>query len=301
LSATVVSSLLIVITLDGCDAYATFTVAETVMEGHHGDDGRRIGRQQRAAPTVTPVNEAALQAVLDEWRSDLGPVGATLSIRVPGFDDIHVASASDAGTPISTDESYGIASVTKTFTAAVALQLVQAGQLSLDVPIECWLPDLPGADQITLDMLLSQTSGLGDVPGQPPLGEPGDHFSYSNGGFAVIGQLIERLIGQDLATVIDERLTGPLALDDTSLSPTNTDPTRAADAMTSNFTGPARLGRDTVLGRPARRRHHGDDAGDAQPLPRSHLWSRRHGLLPRPGRLHSRQGRTRRPQRNRRN
>ena len=160
--------------------------------------------------------------------------GATLSVRVPGYDDIHVVSTSGAGEPISIDDAYGIASVTKTFTAAVALQLVEEGQLSLDEPIERWLPDLPGADQITLDMLLSHTSGLGDVPGQPPIVEPGEAFYYSDVGYAVIGQLIEQVLGQDLATVIDERLTGPLALDDTSLSPTTiNDPIRAAAAMTS--------------------------------------------------------------------
>ena len=189
--------------------------------------------------------------------------------------------------------------MTKTFTAAVALQLVEEGQLSLDEPIERWLPDLPGADQITLDMLLSHTSGLGDVPGQPPIGEPGAAFSYSNGGYAVIGQLIERVLGEDLATVIDERLTGPLALADTSLSPVHHQRPQLAlvGAMTPTsqdlldwgealYSGDL-LGEDTTATMLEMR----------NPYLGAIFGARCYGLLPRPGRLHRRQGRTRRPQR----
>jgi hypothetical protein len=105
------------------------------MQGARATPG--VARADSSAPpTVTPVGDAVLRAALDEWRSDVGPPGATLSVRVPGYDDIHLASGTDGGDPMATDDTYGIASVTKTFTAALALQLVQEGQLSLDEPIE---------------------------------------------------------------------------------------------------------------------------------------------------------------------
>ena len=174
------------------------------------------------------MNEAALQAILDQWRTDVGAYGATLSLRVPSHDDIHLASGiddRDPETPMPTDGTYDVASITKTFVAATALQLVEEGRLSLDEPVEPWLPELPHADQVTLAMLLGHTAGLGvwdngDVviedltrsftPEEvlalqlqaPPSGQPGERFAYTNTGYTAVGVLIERVLDQDLATVI---------------------------------------------------------------------------------------------------
>ena len=84
-------------------------------------------------PVTVEVDEVALQALLDQWRSDVDAYGATLSLRVPGHDDIYVASGiddRDPETPMPTDGTYGVASITKTFVAAIALQLVDEGRLS---------------------------------------------------------------------------------------------------------------------------------------------------------------------------
>jgi CubicO group peptidase (beta-lactamase class C family) len=94
----------------------------------------------------------------------VGAYGATLSLRVPGHDDIYVASGiddRDPETPVPIDGTYGVASVTKTFVAAIALQLVDEGRLSLYEPVEPWLPELPHADEVTLAMLLGHSAGLG--------------------------------------------------------------------------------------------------------------------------------------------
>lgn len=167
-----------------------------------------------AATATGGAVEDELQTGLDEWRANR-PFAATLSLRIPGRGDIHLSSGAESG---GTDATYGIASVTKTFTTALALQLVDEGRLSLDEPVERWLPDLPNADRITLEMLLSHTAGFGFEPPQEPVGEPGEAFAYSNIGFAAIGELIESELDQDLAAAVDERLTGLLALDDTVLS-----------------------------------------------------------------------------------
>jgi D-alanyl-D-alanine carboxypeptidase len=209
------------------------------------------------------VDEAALQAILDEWRTDVDAYGATLSIRVPGHGDVHLASGvddRDPDTPMPTDGTYTIASITKTFVAAIALQLVDEGRLSLDEPVEAWLPELPNAEEITLAMLLDHTAGLGSWYGpnasqsaeadrmqtlladlsrtftpeevlakhleQPPVGEPGQGFAYANAGYEALGVLIARERDQDLAAVIGARFTGPLSLRDTFLSDGTTKPTR---------------------------------------------------------------------------
>ena len=194
-------------------------------------------------PDTVEVDEAALQAILDQWRTDVDAYGATLSLRVPGHDDIHLASGiddRDPETPMPTDGTYGVASVTKTFVAAIALQLVDEGKLSLDEPVERWLPELPHADEVTLAMLLGHTAGLGPwengdasiadltrsfTPEEllatqlqtPPAGQPGGRFYYTNTGYTAAGVLIERVLDQDLATVIAQRFTEPLALHDTQL------------------------------------------------------------------------------------
>ena len=203
-------------------------------------------------PDTIEVDEAALQAVLDEWRTDVDAFGAALSIRVPGHDDIHLASGvddRDPETPMPTGGTYSIMSVTKTFVTATALQLVDEGRLSLDEPVEPWLPELPNADEITLAMLLGHTAGLGDwdnVPAvledlarsftaeevvaenaeAPPYGQPGEHFAYTNGGYAAVGLMIERELDQDLAAVIEERFAHPLSLNDTFFIDDSTKPTR---------------------------------------------------------------------------
>ncbi len=203
-------------------------------------------------PDTVEVDEAALQAILDQWRTDVAAYGATLSLRVPGHDDIHLASGiddRDPETPMPTDGTYGVASITKTFVAATALQLVEEGRLSLDEPVEPWLPELPHANEVTLAMLLGHTAGLGvwdngDVAVQdlarsftpeevlalqlqaPPSGQPGERFAYTNTGYTAVGVLIERVLDQDLATVIAQRFTEPLSLHDTHFDDGSSRPTR---------------------------------------------------------------------------
>lgn len=192
------------------------------------DDGAAVPPDNESAtgedqPVSVEVDEAALQAILDQWRTDAGAFGATLSLRVPGHDDIHLASGiddRDPQTPMPTDGTFGIGSVTKTFVAATALQLVEEGKLSLGEPVAAWLPELPHADQVTLAMLLGHTSGLGmrneieyvfsdlaraytpeealaEQLQAPPVGQPGERFSYANGGYIAVGLMIERVLDQD--------------------------------------------------------------------------------------------------------
>jgi D-alanyl-D-alanine carboxypeptidase len=213
------------------------------------DDGGAVAPTEESPtdesqPDTVEVDDAALQAILDQWRTDVHAYGATLSLRVPGHDDIHLASGiddRDPETPMPTDGTYSVASVTKSFVAATALQLVDEGRLSLDEPVEPWLPELPHADEVTLAMLLGHTAGLGPwdngevviedltrsfTPEEvlamqlqaPPSGQPGERFAYTNAGYTAVGVLIERVLDQDLATVIAQRFTEPLSLHDTRLA-----------------------------------------------------------------------------------
>lgn len=208
------------------------------------------GAPAAAAPTVATVDEADLQAVLDQWRDDVTAYGATLSIRVSGQDDVHLASGSDdrdPDTPMPTDGTFAAASITKTFVAAIALQLVAEGRLALDDTVEEWLPELPAARETTLAMLLDHTAGLrnwevdvladltrrytgdeilaGSVA-QPPHAPPGERFVYTNANFTAAAVLIERELGKGLDEIVAERITGPLSLGDTLIGDGSVKPTR---------------------------------------------------------------------------
>ncbi len=139
--------------------------------------------------------------------------------------------------PVRPDTLFQIGSISKVFTATLAMRLVEAGQLDLDTPIITYLPELNLADEaapraITLRHLLSHTSGIwGDYfddfgPGDDALEKsvatyhslrqmtpPGETWSYCNSGFSLAGRVIERVTGQVFEQAMRERVLNPLGLE----------------------------------------------------------------------------------------
>jgi D-alanyl-D-alanine carboxypeptidase len=135
---------------------------------------------------------------------------------------------------------YRVGSVTKQFTAAMVLQLVEQGKVRLDDSIAQHLPALPEAwHAVTVRQLLNHTSGipsytdLGD-PWIRRLGEemppdtlialtahepmwfaPGTKWKYDNTGYIVLGMLVEKITGKSWDVNLAERFTTPLGLTDT--------------------------------------------------------------------------------------
>jgi D-alanyl-D-alanine carboxypeptidase len=190
------------------------------------------------------------QALLDAWREQVSAFGALIGVRVPGQPDLLLASGVDdrnPDSPMPTDGRFFIASITKTFTSALVLLLADDGVLSLDDPVEHWLPGVvPRGDQITLRMLLSHTSGLADLvnddPGTarslfladltraftpreaidystalPPVGAPGSQYHYSNANYQILGEVIAAAGHASLAEQVRTRLAEPLGLNQTFL------------------------------------------------------------------------------------
>ncbi|MCM2576872.1 serine hydrolase domain-containing protein [Streptomyces meridianus] len=148
-----------------------------------------------------------------------------------GFSDI------GAGVECTTDTPLQIASVSKQFTAAAAMLLVEAREVSLSTPIGHWLADCPehwGA--LTLHHLLSHTSGLGhwqELPGfditrpgdagtflerfsEVPLRTPpGRTWRYSSPGYLLAARVVERVSGQAYAEFLTERVLRPLGMTST--------------------------------------------------------------------------------------
>ncbi|CAI8820539.1 D-alanyl-D-alanine carboxypeptidase [Bacillus sp. IT-79MI2] len=149
--------------------------------------------------------------------------------------------------PMKTDFRFRIASVTKTFTATVVLQLAGENRLNLDDSIEKWLPGViqgNGYDgnQITIRQILNHTSGIAEYSRSkeadfftstkksftaeelvkiglslPPDFAPGKGWSYSNTGYVLLGILIEKVTGNSYAEEIENRIIEPLELSNTFL------------------------------------------------------------------------------------
>ena len=130
-------------------------------------------------------------------------------------------------------------SITKTFVAAVVLQLAAEGRLELDEPVDSWLPGLVDK-RITVRQLLSHRSGLADYVddktivsghassnrrlaeaalGRAPVAAPGERYAYSSTNYLVLGLLVERITGNDLAHELRTRIFRPLGLRSTAFEP----------------------------------------------------------------------------------
>ncbi|MCA1221999.1 serine hydrolase domain-containing protein [Streptomyces sp. 8L] len=144
------------------------------------------------------------------------------------------------GAPVLPHTVFAAGSVTKVFTASLAMTLVDEGLLKLDAPVRTYLPDFKAANSersssITVRMLLNHSSGLpGDyMPDLPPgddvlerlmhelatlpvTGVPGGRWSYSNMGMGTLGRLIEVITGESYDTALGTRILQPLGLNATA-------------------------------------------------------------------------------------
>ena len=196
---------------------------------------------------LKPIDKAALQAVVDATAKELLVPGAMVILSTPqgDFTVSYGTTTLGATIPPRADTHFRIASNTKTMTAAVIVQLAQEGRLDLDDPVSKYVSGVPDGDQITIADLLKMRSGLynyTDAPEisasldgdptkvwtpdevltiafkQPPYFPPGTAFHYDNTNYALLGLIAEeREHGKPLARVLQDRLFGPLGMNDTAL------------------------------------------------------------------------------------
>lgn len=143
--------------------------------------------------------------------------------------------------PAGTETVYGITSITKQFTAAAILKLMEQGKIALDEPITTYLPDFPvQGHQVSIRHLLNHTSGtpamrstdaiedrnwfsrdlsfqeMLDYFGHQPFEfEPGQKHAYNNFAFYLLGEIISRQSGKPWEVYMEEALFQPLGLDQT--------------------------------------------------------------------------------------
>ncbi|MEJ2151045.1 MAG: serine hydrolase, partial [Chloroflexota bacterium] len=174
------------------------------------------GVQEPAAPLAAEEFAALVDAHLDGLEEQglfsgvvlIAHEGEILLLRAMG-------PMNEDGDLNNTDTRFALASTSKMFTAAAVVQLADQGLLDLDDPVSMYLPDYPEEmiQGVTIRHLLTHTSGLGSffysdiqplttvdqmllVPIEPPAFAPGADYRYSNGGFVLLGGVIERASGQ---------------------------------------------------------------------------------------------------------
>ncbi|RPI33747.1 MAG: class A beta-lactamase-related serine hydrolase [Chloroflexota bacterium] len=202
--------------------------------------GARPLNAQASAPMQTASYDQIDAYVQSEMKAASIP-GLAYGI-VKGDQIVHLqafGSADATGRPITPQTPFLIGSVGKVITSLAIQQLVSAGKVDLDAPVQRYIPwfrlaDEAASSQITIRHLLNHTSGLSAADGAKPKyylvegytnqeiiheldqSQPdrpvGSSFEYSNLNFLILGHVIEQVSGQTYEDYIQEHIFGPLEM-----------------------------------------------------------------------------------------
>ena len=195
-----------------------------------------------AQPGLPPLDAPTMQridAFVAEQTGDSGIPGVAIAVLQDGHAPHVRGFGHDGhGNAISGDTPFPIGSLTKSFTALLVRQAIDAGRLDADAPVQRYLPwfrvsDAQASSRITLRHLLNQTSGLSRADGIAPLlqgsqasveelargmaslslNRPvGERFEYSNLNYVLLGAVLQAVTGQRRDVLLRERVLQPLAM-----------------------------------------------------------------------------------------
>lgn len=195
-----------------------------------------------SAPAGPKGYREAVLRVMDAYHLP----GAVVGVWVPGKEPWKIAQGyGDVAhaVPIGLDDHFPIRSATKSFTVTMILQLAKSRAISLDDPIEAYVPGIPNGSEITLADLAAMESGVksySDVeafllaleqdlarPWTPeelvglalpesPVFPPGARYDYSNTNCILLGMVLEKVMREPLAEIYRKMIFKPLGLKETS-------------------------------------------------------------------------------------
>lgn len=203
------------------------------------------------------------EAAIEELFSELGPKTPGAAVAVLRGSQVVFAGGygtADLSTsaPVSSSTVFSLASVSKHFTAFAALLLEEDGRLSLDDEVREYIPELPDyGTPITLREMVGHTSGLRSVlqllgmtglnPSDTITEEqvhemvlrqkrlnfvPGERFSYSNSGYVLLAEVVERASGVPFAEFTRQRILEPLGMNDSFVM---TDPGESVEGLARSY------------------------------------------------------------------
>jgi len=225
-----------------------------------------VSRVQAAdsSPAIDPSQARDIDAVAQEWLASTQAPSASVAV-VEGGKLVYARAYGNArlnpavaATPAM---RYAIDSVSKEFTAAAVLMLVEDKKLSLSDPVGRWFPQLGPASKATLRQLLTHTAGIRDywpqdyVPQEmlrpttttgiidewakrPTDFAPGTDWQYSNTGFVLAGAIVEKVSGEPMLQFLQRLVFSPLRM--SRVTEDDTAPLSSDDpgAYTRNGLGP---------------------------------------------------------------
>jgi CubicO group peptidase (beta-lactamase class C family) len=210
------------------------------------------GAAAAQAPAFDDALRQRIDAFVESERQASGIPGIALAIvNLNGALHVRGFGHDGRGKPIGADTPFPIGSLTKSFTALLIRQAIDAGQLDADAPVQRYLPwfrvaDAQASARITLRHLLNQTSGFTRAAGMAPLlrhseasigdlardlamlrleRDPGERYEYSNLNFVLLGAVLEELSGRRWHELVQDRVLRPLGM-----SHSHTDHERARQA-----------------------------------------------------------------------
>ncbi|WP_078278529.1 serine hydrolase [Mycobacteroides franklinii] len=188
-------------------------------------------------------DQAAIDAIVT---ANMTAPGGVLAIQSPDgyYKKAYGKKSTAAGAlDMTLEDHFRIGSASKTFTQTMVLMAVDRGQLSLDDPLEKYLPGIPGGNKVTIRNMMTMRSGLfneqtdmgmmlryflmptSDWTDEETLAivkahelgfEPGSKFAYTNSNFILLGMIIEKVTGRKMREVLKTDVLDPLGLTETS-------------------------------------------------------------------------------------
>jgi len=190
-------------------------------------------------PPQDPGLRAALDSLLDRRAAADAFSGVVLvaSRGQPVYQRAVGVADREAGTPVTPDTRLELASMTKLFTRIAIYQLEQAGKLALTDTVGRFLPDYPNPvvrARVTVDQLLRHRSGIGSFWNERYMARPdavrtvadyldlfqsdsllfppGSSEAYSNGGYVLLGAIIERVSGKEYHQYLADHVFRPAGM-----------------------------------------------------------------------------------------
>ena len=196
------------------------------------------------SPTEQGLNLKRMERVIDSLAESYILSGITpgISVAVAKEGEILIIrgygqSDVEMGVKVDSETVFGIRSITKQFTAAIIMQLVKTGKISLDDPITKYLPNYPvQGNHVTIHNLLNHTSGIKDYEpmskehpnwirldlsyekmislwgNQPFDFEPGEKYSYNGFAYYLLGEIISRVTEMTYGDYVENKFLRPLGL-----------------------------------------------------------------------------------------
>lgn len=193
---------------------------------------------------LDPKMVTEIEALIEQTMADYQIPGFAIGIIKDGqvvYTNTLGLAEYDTNRPITTETLFPVASLSKQFTAAAIMQLVEEGKVKLDAPVVEYLPYFEMADaqysDITIRQLLAHTSGIpqipmrqygydSDDPGADALSDyvrslgnmkldnaPGETWNYSNIGYNVLGDVIANVSGESYERYVKTHILDPLGME----------------------------------------------------------------------------------------